>query len=364
MISVQKLAKITVEGAGHTVMKWHKRNRTAIEGVLFLESVVNDHGSIFRPVHQETDIGVDGHIELVHADKATGTLVAVQVKSGDSYLADDASEFSVNVDQAHLDYWCSYIVPVVLVCYSPSKKIAAWTPIRDYVEHERYHGRTPVASIRVPLDREFNVRALDEGVTGLATAHTDRRILIECVDKCLDGDSVQRFQGLSILAAHPDSRDSRTTAFIARRLLFDRDMSVSDEAIRRLAYHVGRFRWSWNPNNVDEHALISYSSDLCRDFTPAECRRLIERIDDEWFGGPDAMGERVFDLLVCCEESQRVMDEVARDKGQPMQRRTKALYMMYGCDDADLHDCRDLADDPSLGDAYRAMYADELASSE
>ncbi len=345
-------------------MKWQKKNRTATEGMLFVATVVNDHGSIFRPVHQETDIGVDGHIELVHAENATGKLVAVQVKSGDSYLASDGSEFSVAVDQAHLDYWCSYVVPVILVCYSPSKQLAAWTPIREYVEQERYHGRTPVTSIRVPFYREFNVKALQEGVTGLGTAGADRRILIECVDKCLVGDAKQRFQGLSILAAHPDSRDSSTTAFIARRLLFDDDVSVSDEAIRTLAFHVGRFRWSWNSNNLEENALISYASDLCRDFTAAECQKLIERIDNEWFGGPDAMGERVFDLLVCCEESQEVMDDIATDKGQPMQRRINALYMMYGCEDADLLDYRELADDPSLGDVYRAMYADELAKND
>lgn len=43
-----------------------------------------------------------------------------------------------------------------------------------------------------------------------------------------------------------------------------------------------------------------------------------------------------------------------------MQRRINALYMIYGCDDAELLDYRELADDPSLGDVYRAMYSDEL----
>lgn len=104
----------------------------------------------------------------------------------------------------------------------------------------------------------------------------------------------------------------------------------------------------WNPNNANEQALIAYASDLCRDFTAAECRALIERIDDEWFGVPDAIGERIFDVLVCCEESQRVMENIAADRDLPMQRRIKALYMMYGCDDAELLDYRELADDPQL----------------
>jgi len=52
-----------------------------------LEDVVNRHGSVFRPVHQEDDFGIDGFIELVAAEEVTGRLVGVQVKTGDSYLS-------------------------------------------------------------------------------------------------------------------------------------------------------------------------------------------------------------------------------------------------------------------------------------
>lgn len=341
-------------------MKWQKKNRTATEGVLFVETVVNEHGSIFRPIHQETDIGIDGHIELINAENASGKLIAVQVKSGDSYLAKNGQEFCVSVDQAHFDYWFSYVIPVILVCYSPSKKNAAWVPIKEYFDREKYYERTPFTVIVVPFSRKFNVEALNNGVTKIADAHANRRHLIQCVDMCIDGDANQRFQGLSILKDHPESRNSRTTAFLARRLLFDDDISISDQAIRTLAYHVGRCRWSWNPNNVEEKALISYASNLCRDFTPTECQRLIKRIDEEWFGGPEAMGERVFDLLACCQESRSVMEDIAEDKEQPMSRRINALYMMYGCDDAELLDYRELADDPKFGDVYLTMFADEL----
>jgi hypothetical protein len=344
-------------------MKWQNNNRTASEGVLFVESVVHDHGSIFRQLYPETDIGVVGHIELI-TEPATGTFVAVQVKSGDTHLADNAREFCVSVDQAQLDYWSAYLVPIVLVCYSPSMKIAAWISIHEYMEREMYHDRTPVTSIRIPFVSEFNVQALNEGIAALADANADRRILIKCADNCLAGDAKQRFQGLSILAAHPDSRDSRTIAFLSRRLLFDDHISVADEAIRTLAYHVGRSRWSGNPNKVEEKALVAYAVDLCRDFTAPECQRLIERIDDESFAGPDAMGERVFDLLSCCEASQNVMEEIAADTNQPMQRRINALYLSYGCDDEELLNSSELADDQNLGDVYRAMYPRDLGSSE
>jgi hypothetical protein len=65
-------------------MKWTKRQQTAVAGVAFVEEVVNAHGSIFRPIHQETDVGIDGYIELVKTEKVSGHLIAVQIKCGDS----------------------------------------------------------------------------------------------------------------------------------------------------------------------------------------------------------------------------------------------------------------------------------------
>ena len=37
-------------------MKWPKTKQTENEGVLHVQSVVNEQGSIFRPVHGETDV--------------------------------------------------------------------------------------------------------------------------------------------------------------------------------------------------------------------------------------------------------------------------------------------------------------------
>jgi hypothetical protein len=330
-------------------------DRTASDDIAYLESVVKQHGSIFRQVRQETDVGVTCFIELA-SDRAAGKLVAMQVSSGDSYLADGKQEFSVSVDQAQIDYWCAYAVPVVLVCYSASMRIAAWTPIGEYVAGEVYHNRTPVTSIRIPFSSEFNVKALSEGIAALADVHAKGRVLLKCVDKCLVGDAKQRLQGLSILAAHPDSRDSRTVAFVARRLLFDEDVSVADEAMRTLAYHVGRSRWSANPNSVEEKALIGYAVDLCRDFTATECRKLVDRIDDGCFSGPTSAAERVLDLLACCETSRSITDEIAADNDQPMRRRVNALYLSFDGDVGELLASWELAHDPNLGDVYRAIY--------
>lgn len=68
-------------------MKKYPRTRaTGKLGVTFVETVVSEAGCIFRETPQDTDVGIDGYIEFVENEIATGTLVAVQIKAGESFL--------------------------------------------------------------------------------------------------------------------------------------------------------------------------------------------------------------------------------------------------------------------------------------
>jgi hypothetical protein len=114
-------------------MRWPKSKQTANEGVIYVETVVNAAGQIFRAVPQETDVGVDAYIELVKSEQCLGQLIAVQIKSGSSYVDQARKAFRVVVTPERVEYWSLYAVPVILVCYSAADKLAAWMPIRDYL---------------------------------------------------------------------------------------------------------------------------------------------------------------------------------------------------------------------------------------
>jgi Domain of unknown function (DUF4365) len=118
-------------------MKWPKTNRAEYQGLLYIEQLVNEDGNIFRKTHLEEDVGIDGVIEFVKDGEATGRQLAIQVKSGDSYVVPGEDKFVVPVDEAHLNYWQSYDLPVVIVCYSPGQKLAAWEDIKQYLQCQR-----------------------------------------------------------------------------------------------------------------------------------------------------------------------------------------------------------------------------------
>jgi hypothetical protein len=340
-------------------MKYKKTKTTGKAGVIYVEKIVNDHGSVFRPVHEEDDLGVDGFIELVKAEIASGRLIGVQVKAGDSYLAKSGEEFVVDVDERHLEYWLNFMVPVIIVCYSPSKNVAAWVSVRDYVEHERYHERLPVKQIRVPFYQKFDAEALSHGIAGLAHARADERILLRSADLCLSDDVQKRHDGFQILANHPDSRGMKITCVFARRLLMDPNIDTAKEAVFILGYGVGRRRWSWNPNNCEEAEVSSFAASLCNDLNETEIQRLLELCDEEAFRGPQGLGERLFDVICCCfDTASRVLDRVSRDHAAPIQRRANALYLLYECDDGELEDARaDLRKEPEIRDVVEWMFS-------
>jgi hypothetical protein len=344
-----------VEGAH---MKWPKTKQTANAGVLYVETVVNNHGSIFRRVHQEEDVGIDGFIELVHDESASGKLIAVQIKSGDSYLSEAGDCFEVAVNEKHLSYWRNFMLPVILVCYSPTKDVAAWISLRDFIEQEEYLGRVPITKVNIPLRNIFDQKSLLQGITTLAHIRSDEGILIKCAEKCLSSDPVERYEGFLILSQHPVSRGLKMACLFANRLLMDSNVETAKLALHILGYGVARNRWSFNPGNSVEADVIYYASSLASGLSNEEIRRIVELVDDEYFSGPDGLGERCFDVLCCCfERADSVLYDIAADSQQPMKRRANALYLLYECEDDELRELGErLRPDPRLGDVYRWMF--------
>ena len=74
--------------------------------------------------------GIDGEVEIVERGEYTGRLLAVQVRSGPSYLSRTTPEGIVyNGERDELDYWLRYALPVILVLYDPANDVAHWSSI-------------------------------------------------------------------------------------------------------------------------------------------------------------------------------------------------------------------------------------------
>jgi hypothetical protein len=112
-------------------------------GILAVAAEINRLGLIWRETPM-ADVGIDGQIEMVSADgAATGQLLAVQVKSGASYLNDAGEAWRFYPQQRHRFYWERFPLPVLLFLHSPLDGEIYWADVRQALRNP--HASRPVA---------------------------------------------------------------------------------------------------------------------------------------------------------------------------------------------------------------------------
>ena len=101
------------------------------KGVSRLASEIAGLGLIWRET-SNSDVGIDGQIEFVDTDGfASGLIVAVQVKSGASYLGDNTDWIIYRPARKHANYWREFPVPVLLAIHDPESRQIFWTDARQ-----------------------------------------------------------------------------------------------------------------------------------------------------------------------------------------------------------------------------------------
>jgi hypothetical protein len=82
------------------------------------------------------DWGIDAHMEVVNNGRLSGRLIAVQIKSGESFFEETTEQgFVFRGKKRHLDYWQDHSLPVVLMLYNPKDNNIYWEVVRqEYVE--------------------------------------------------------------------------------------------------------------------------------------------------------------------------------------------------------------------------------------
>lgn len=86
---------------------------------------------IFRPQPQR-DLGIDAIVEVVEDGISNGELLAIQIKSGDSWFSRETIEyipFTFNED--HYEYWIQYPVPVLILLHRPDGNVCYWQIVNE-----------------------------------------------------------------------------------------------------------------------------------------------------------------------------------------------------------------------------------------
>jgi len=125
-------------------------NSTERIGVNAVESIVLDFGWIFReqPI---VDLGIDAHIEL------DGKLIALQIKTGASHFKEKSNSYVYFGKTAHLEYWISHSLPVLLVGHIPNK-----TTIWQIIEESTIIRTDKGWKVEIPKSNIFGEEKIEE----------------------------------------------------------------------------------------------------------------------------------------------------------------------------------------------------------
>lgn len=90
---------------------------------------------IFRD-QPKADYGIDALVEICNEHTPTGQLVAVQIKSGESYFKEsNDTGYIFRFNDWHHNYWTNHCLPVIVALYNPDNELIFWEKIHpDKIE--------------------------------------------------------------------------------------------------------------------------------------------------------------------------------------------------------------------------------------
>lgn len=143
----------------HQRMKVPESELTGGAGVAVVDLLIRQKfGWLFREQLQ-SDFGIDAHVEIVIDSQATGRLLAMQIKSGSSYLTEQNSVgFIYRPDPAHVEYWLTHSLPTLIVLVEPESQQAWWQKI----SHDKLISTGKGWKNLVPVEQQLESKWVDE----------------------------------------------------------------------------------------------------------------------------------------------------------------------------------------------------------
>lgn len=283
-------------------------------GIRFVVGVISDCNCIFQEISLENDIGNDGYIEFIQDEQATGCCIAVQIKSGDSYVISNGN-FVLKADRDHFEYWRSHVLPVAAIIYSPGRNSAVWCDVTEYLSRDFDLIETGPYNIEIEPSREFSYGTFHEFMSHFLEYRERFKHRL--------GDALERF---SDIKNHQNCLDGLTHLFSFQRQNIASWYYVIScfqnfrlhplllHLINTIAYLPGHGDIFWHRKNTiaDEtrDAAIAF---LKKRFGRIEVLCMLETVTDGGGFARGAIGQPVDAIVSQVTDHETILDSIAFD---------------------------------------------------
>lgn len=210
-------------------------------------------GWIFREQNVD-DFGIDAEIEVADQNNPTGKVIAVQIKSGNSYFIRTEEGIVFRFNEKHKKYWWGHVLTVIVLLYNPVSKECIWEVINEFTIKQVFEKRYKII---IPKENQFG-QPTKEKLLVLAYCRN-----IEDLAKEIDYLDVDNESVFAIL----DETQKRT--FRNVRKLFDKMNVASDNVL-----------FEYNQEELSDFLAITWP-DIKNDlFVSKQFKELILHIED------------------------------------------------------------------------------------
>lgn len=140
-------------------INWKEIKKTENQGILFVGQVINYHNCILNKIDGSNDIGLDGYLEFIEKEAATGLCIGIQVKSGDSYQTPNRSCALIKADKPHFEYWANHTLPIAGIVYIPMDHKAYWIDLTEYLNKNKHLLETGPYNIKIDKNSVFDEKS-------------------------------------------------------------------------------------------------------------------------------------------------------------------------------------------------------------
>lgn len=214
---------------------------TAREGVSVAQSIVYRELRWFFREQTVDDYGIDAQIEVTNHEYPTGKMIAVQIKSGESYFISTTEDGIIfRFDEKHKKYWLGYVLPVIILLYHPISQECIWEVIDKFTVKQVSDTRYQIV---IPKENRFGVGTKAKLLI-LAYSQNMKELAEEIDD--LDVDKESLFVMLD---------DKQKEIFLKARNIADKKNASSDripfkDNRQELADFVSEIKWPDIENDI------------------------------------------------------------------------------------------------------------------
>ena len=265
-------------------IKWAPSKTTELQGLIYVQQIVNEAKCIFNKVDGTNDIGIDGYIEFTENDSPSGLCVAIQIKSGNSNLVKDKPYVIAKADKDHFELWFNHILPVITVVYIPQESSAYWMDVTQYLNDNEDLIDSGPYTLKISKQNTFNVRSftlLHRSLLKYQSVYGNDRYFGKALTNLTDQKPVElRYNAIkSLFSFHRNKPE--TWYYLITHFCFENDFDIQRALLygfRHLPTHGDIW---WHAGNIINDEITKYGCELItKTFKLREVDKLLNHIDD------------------------------------------------------------------------------------